>query len=169
MDRKLLFYRKCRRGIAIAAESPDRNGAFATERTTKSENNGMNRLNRFTIALAGAAALSLAGCQGAALDKPEASTTPDKPEASTASGKPRAEPAALSAEAAEALAKAEADVKAAQDQKALWTTALEALKLAKAAAAQYDSAAVVRYSRVASEQAKLGIAQTQYPLTGVGK
>lgn len=131
------------------------------------------RLNKLTIALAGVAVLSLAGCEGGALDKPEASMAAAKPEAGAAAGKPQAEPAApvqaLSEEAGDALAKAEADVKAAQDKKALWTTALDALKQAKAAAAQYDSAAVIRYAKVASEQAKLGIAQTQYPLTGVGK
>lgn len=72
---------------------------------------------------------------------------------------------ALSDDAKQALAKAEADVKEAQSKKALWTTAQDALKKAKAAAEKGDSAAVVKESEKASEQAQLGIKQLSYPLT----
>lgn len=73
--------------------------------------------------------------------------------------------ATLSDEASQALVKAEADVKEAQAQKGLWATAADALKKAKEAAEEGDSAAVIKFSRTASEHARLGIAQTKYPLT----
>lgn len=72
---------------------------------------------------------------------------------------------ALSDEAKQALSKAEADVKEAQAKKALWTTAQDALKKAKEAAGKGDSAAVVKESHKASEQAQLGIKQLSYPPT----
>ncbi|MEW5944068.1 MAG: hypothetical protein AB1710_09510 [Pseudomonadota bacterium] len=71
----------------------------------------------------------------------------------------------LSDEASQALAKAEADVKEARAQKALWTTAADALKNAREAAEEGDSAAVIKFSATASEHARLGIGQTKYPLT----
>jgi murein lipoprotein len=105
----------------------------------------------FFAALA-ASALFLGGCQNAAV----------KP----AEPKPAQAPAAeLSADARQALAQAEADVKEAQAKGALWTTAQDALKKAREAATKNDSEAVIKAARTASEQARLGIAQTRYPLT----
>lgn len=109
----------------------------------------MNKLFFSTLAVA---LLSLGGCQSTAVKPVES-----KPAQSTATG--------LSAEAKQALAKAEADVKDAKSKNALWTTAQDALKQAKEAAEKNDSAAVIKASRTASEQARLGIAQTQYPPT----
>lgn len=112
----------------------------------------------FTFAAAGL--LILSGCE---------STMPTKPEAPKAPVKAEAPQAQLSDEAKQALAQAEADVKAAQEKKALWTTAQDALKLAKEAAKKNDSAAVIKNAKQASEHAKLGIAQSQYPLTTISK
>jgi murein lipoprotein len=112
----------------------------------------------FTFATAGL--LMLTGCE---------STMPTKPEAEKAPAKVEAPQAQLSDEAKKALAQAEADVKAAQEQKALWTTAQDALKNAKEAAKKNDSAAVIKNAKEASEHAKLGIAQTKYPLTTISK
>jgi enamine deaminase RidA (YjgF/YER057c/UK114 family) len=70
----------------------------------------------------------------------------------------------LTAQAQQALARAEADVREAGSKKSLWTTALDALKLARDAAAKSDSAAVIEHARTASEQALLGVEQTHYPL-----
>jgi hypothetical protein len=72
--------------------------------------------------------------------------------------------AGLTAEAQQALAQAEANVREAESKKSLWTTALDALKLARDAAAKGDNAAVVKYAQTASEQALLGVEQTRYPL-----
>ena len=71
---------------------------------------------------------------------------------------------ALNDEAQIALAWAESDVKAAQSQGALWTTADSALKAAKEAAAKGDSAAVIKSAKTASTHAKLGIEQKKLPL-----
>lgn len=120
-------------------------------------------MKEILIALAAAGVLALDGCQGSAPVKPDAPAAP-KAEA------PKAEaPAQLTPQASEALAKAVADVKAAEEKKALWTTASDALKQAKAAAAAKDSAAVLKYSAIASEQARLGIEQTGYPPMTIGK
>ncbi|HCA26333.1 MAG TPA: hypothetical protein DEP05_01575 [Betaproteobacteria bacterium] len=73
--------------------------------------------------------------------------------------------AGLTSEASQALAQAEMDIKEAASKEALWIPAQKALKKAKAAAKQHNSAAVVKYSKKASELAKLGIAQVSYPLT----
>lgn len=118
-------------------------------------------MNKIMIALAGAGLLTLAGCESA---------MPVKAEAPQAAAKTQAEPKAqLTEEAKQALAKAEADIQAAQAQKALWTTAQDALKKAKAAAEANDSAAVIKHAKEASEFARLGIAQTQYPVTSISK
>lgn len=109
---------------------------------------------------AAAGLLALAGCTSTAPVKPEPEKAPAKVEAP----KPQ-----LTDEAKNALAQAEADVKAAQEKDALWTTARDALKQAKEAAKKMDSAAVIKNSKVASEHAKLGIAQTQYPQTTISK
>ena len=77
--------------------------------------------------------------------------------------------AALNDEAQIALAWAESDVKAAQSQGALWTTADNALKAAKEAAAKGDSAAVIKSAKTASTHAKLGIDQKKLPLLTLDK
>lgn len=101
--------------------------------------------------------LLLGGCQSSGTAKLD----------SSAAATPAAEAAkpAPSEEARQALAKAEADVKEAKTQKALWTTAEEALKKAQEAAAKGDSAATLKFSKTASEQARLGLMQKSYPLT----
>lgn len=118
-------------------------------------------MHKITIALVGAGVLALAGCQ---------STVPVKAEAPQAVAKPQEAPKAqLTEEAKQALAQAEADVHEAQAKKALWTNAQDALKDAKAAAAKNDSAAVIKHAKQASEFARLGIEQTKYPVTSIGK
>lgn len=87
--------------------------------------------------------LSLGGCQ-------TAPSTPAK--------------VVLNDEAQIALAWAQSDVKAAQSQGALWTTADGALKAAIAAAAKGDNAAVIKNAKTASAHAKLGIEQKKLPL-----
>ncbi len=59
--------------------------------------------------------------------------------------------------------RAQQAVQAAAEKRALWTTAQEALAEAEAALARGDHAAAVRASRVAAEQAQLGIEQLDYP------
>ncbi len=73
--------------------------------------------------------------------------------------------AALTADAAQALANAVFVVDLAKSKSALWTTAAGALAQAQDAAKKQDSAAVIKYAAVASEQAFLGMAQLGYPLT----
>jgi len=97
------------------------------------------------IAAAVASMLSLAACQTPAPAKAE-----------------------LNDEAKIALAWAESDVKTAQAQGALWTTAEIALKAAKAAAAKGDSAAAIKNAKTASTHAKLGIEQKKLPLMTLG-
>lgn len=101
--------------------------------------------------------LLLGGCQSSGTAKSDSSTT----------AIPTAEAAkpAISDEARQALAKAEADVKEAKSQKALWTTARDALKKAQEAAAKGDSVATLKFSKTASEHARLGLMQKTYPLT----
>jgi murein lipoprotein len=72
--------------------------------------------------------------------------------------------AALSEPAQQALKQAQADIKDAKAQDALWTPAQAALKNAQKAADAGDSESVVKFSKKASEMAKLGIAQTHYPM-----
>lgn len=108
--------------------------------------------------------LLLGGCQGAAPVKPEppAAVAPKPAEAPKAVEAPKP---ALSEEARQALDQAEADVKEAREQKALWTTADDALKKAQDAAAKGDSAATLKFAKTASEHAKLGLKQKSYPST----
>jgi len=120
-------------------------------------------MHKIMIALAGAGLLALAGCASTTPVKAEAPQVPAKTEAAAA---PKAQ---LTDEAKQALAKAEADIKSAQTKKALWTTAQDALKKAKTAAEENDSAAVIKHAKEASELAQLGIAQTQYPMTTISK
>lgn len=122
-------------------------------------------MQKIMIALAGAGLLALTGCGGNMPVKPEA------PQVSQAPAKAQAEEkkAQLTEEAKQALAKAEADIKAAKAKNALWTTAQDALKKAKEAADNYDSAAVIKHASTASEHAQLGIAQSQLPPTTISK
>lgn len=100
--------------------------------------------------------LLLSGCQSGGTTKTDSSAASPAAEAA----KP-----ALSEEARQALAKAEADVKEAKAQKSLWTTAEDALTKAKEAAAKGDSAATLKFSKTASEHARMGLTQKSYPLT----
>jgi hypothetical protein len=75
------------------------------------------------------------------------------------------DPAPRTCEAARlALTDAQSEVAAATARKALWTTAADALKEAQAAFHQGDYVAASRTAHTAIEQARLGIAQTQYPI-----
>jgi hypothetical protein len=56
-------------------------------------------------------------------------------------------------------------VDAARSRKALWTSAEEALLKARQALERGDEATAIEQARRAADQASLGIAQTQYPLT----
>lgn len=71
----------------------------------------------------------------------------------------------LSEEASKLLAQAEADIKAAKSQAALWTTAADALKKAQEAAANKDSGATIKFAKLASTHAQMGLAQKNYPTT----
>jgi len=104
------------------------------------------------LAIVAAGLLSLSACQ----------TTPPAPEV-----KAPATPS-LSDEAQIALSWAEADVKDATKAGGLWTTADDALKAAKEAAAKGDSATVIKHAKNASAQAKLGQGQKKYPLIKIG-
>ena len=87
--------------------------------------------------------------------------TPSKPdEAPQAGAAPK-----ISAEAEQALAKAEADINLARSKFALWTSAENALKSARKAASTGDSVAVIKHAGQASDQARLGLAQIDYPST----
>jgi len=59
------------------------------------------------------------------------------------------------------LAAAEAAVEAARQRQALWTTAVSALREARAALARGDHAAAVTWSRRVGELAELGLRQRQ--------
>ncbi len=87
--------------------------------------------------------------------------TPSKPDQEPLAG---ATPM-LSAEAEQALAKAEADINLARSKFALWTSAESAIKSARKAAIAGDSAAVIKHAGQASDQARLGLAQIDYPTT----
>ncbi len=109
-------------------------------------------MSKLLLALTSAALLGLSGCAG----------TETKP-ADKAAAAP-----ALSAEAQAALTAAQADVKTAKSKTALWTTADDALKAAEEAAKKGDSATVIKQSKLASDHAKKGLAQLNYPLLKVG-
>lgn len=114
-------------------------------------------MSKVLLALTSVALLGLSGCadlySSKSADKPAAAET-------GATG--------ISAEAQAALTAAQADVKAAKAKFALWTTADAALKAAEEAAAKGDSAAVLKQSKLASDQAKKGLAQLNYPTLKVG-
>ena len=80
--------------------------------------------------------------------------------ASAAAGEPE-QPDARQAQAA--LQRADEAVRRAWTERALWTTAQEALEQARTAAAGGDYRAAVAAAGVAVEQAELGIAQSKYP------
>jgi murein lipoprotein len=112
-------------------------------------------MSKVLLALTSAALLGLSGCSGLYVNQP--------------GGKPAAaSTAAISADAQAALAAAQADVKAAKAKNALWTTADNALKAAEDAAAKGDSATVLKQAKLASDQAKKGLAQLDYPMLKVG-
>lgn len=64
-----------------------------------------------------------------------------------------------------AVSAAETAVAQAAAGNALWTSAEEALRRARGALEAGDPAAATRWAETASEQARLGLAQKQYPLT----
>lgn len=114
-------------------------------------------MSKTLISLAISTSLLLAGCQ---------SSGPVVSDAAPAVA-PVAEVAkpVLSEEASKSLAQAEADIKAAKSRAALWTTAEEALKKAQEAAAKHDSDATVKFAKLASTHAQMGLAQKNYPTT----
>jgi hypothetical protein len=67
-------------------------------------------------------------------------------------------------EAKVALGIAQTAVQAAAANRALWTTAEDAMKLARAAFVRGDYPEAIHAAQTAAEQAQLGIAQTQYPM-----
>ena len=113
--------------------------------------------------LACCAGLLAASCamepeQPAAPAAPRASVTVAPPPA------PKVDDTAQRMEAARALlAQAETDVQRARSKHALWTRAWEDLIAARNAAATRDPDAVTRYSREASDLARLGLEQLAYP------
>jgi hypothetical protein len=110
-------------------------------------------MQKVLIALVCTTLIGLSGCAG--MDK-KAETMPEP-------AKP-----VLSAAAQEALAAAQADAKAAKAKNALWTTAEDALKSAETAAADGDSAAVLKQTAIVQAHVKLGMAQLNYPLIPLG-
>jgi murein lipoprotein len=117
-------------------------------------------MSRILFTLTSATLIGLAAC--ATQPGPTAAAKPGESKA--------AEPAkpALSADAQAALAAAQADVKAARAKNALWTTAEDALKAAEAAAEKNDSATVLMQAKRASNQARLGMEQLNYPPIRIG-
>jgi hypothetical protein len=111
-------------------------------------------MSKVLLALTSAALLGLSGCADTNVKPSSGQTAPAQP--------------TISAEAQAALSAAQADVKTAKAKNALWTTADNALKAAEAAAGKGDSATVLKDSKVASDQAKKGLAQLNYPELKVG-
>ncbi|MBW8457638.1 MAG: hypothetical protein K0M58_04235 [Thiobacillus sp.] len=110
-------------------------------------------MSKVLLALTSAALLGLYGCAGT-----ETKSVDTAPVATTG----------ISAEAQTALSAAQAAVKDAKAKNALWTTADAALKAAEAAAAKGDSDTVIKQSKLASDHAKKGLAQLNYPPLKVG-
>jgi len=110
-------------------------------------------MSKVLLALTSAALLGLSGCAGT-----ETKSADTAPVAKTG----------ISAEAQAALSAAQAAVKDAKAKGALWTTADAALKAAEAAAAKGDSDTVIKQSKLASDHAKKGLAQLNYPPLKVG-
>jgi hypothetical protein len=78
-------------------------------------------------------------------------------------GTNQANPGQRAEQARAAVAEARTAVEAAERQRALWTTAQDALKDAERALTQKDYAAAEHLARFAAEQAELGIEQLRYP------
>jgi hypothetical protein len=116
-------------------------------------------MQKLLLALTSATLIGLSGCAGTG--------APSQSSAQAAKPDETAKPA-ISAEAQAALSAAQDEVKAAKSKNALWTTAENALKAAETAAAAGDSATVLKQAKFASEQAKLGLAQLNYPMLKVG-
>lgn len=112
-------------------------------------------MKQFHIAtvLASLIAFSVTGC----------ASTPSAQPAPKAEAKP--ETPVLSAEAQQALSQAEASVKDAKAKFALWIPTESALKAAQSAAKAGDSDAVIKQSRVVTDQVKASLAQVSYPST----
>ncbi len=111
-------------------------------------------MSKLLFALTSAALLTLSGC---------AEMQPSKPAATPVAAKPT-----ISPEAQAALSAAQADVKNAKAKNALWTTAVDALDDAEAAAKKGDSAAVLANAKLASDHVQKGLAQLNYPMIKVG-
>lgn len=86
-------------------------------------------------------------------------------ETTTAKAEAKPETPTLSAEAQQALAQAEAAVKDAKAKYALWIPTDKAFKMAQDAAKAGDSDAVIKQSKVVTEQVKGSLAQLNYPST----
>jgi hypothetical protein len=99
--------------------------------------------------------MALAGCAGN--ETQPGNTTPP---AVTTTG-----PSSLTPQARAALDLAEAIVEQARSAHALWTTADSALSKAREAAQAGDSAMVLLHAKTAADQARLGLAQKNYPST----
>lgn len=108
-------------------------------------------MSKVLLALTSAALIALSGCatQQAAPAKADAKPT-------------------ISAEAKAALTAAEAAHKDANAKFALWTTADNALKAAKAAAEKGDSDTVIKQSKIVQDHTQKGLAQLSYPTLKVG-
>ncbi len=65
--------------------------------------------------------------------------------------------------AAAAVARAEASVRQASGERALWTSAEDALRKARRALQDGNLAAAIEQAHIAQKQAELGIAQKSYP------
>jgi hypothetical protein len=118
---------------------------------------GDKTMSKVLLALTSAVLLGLSGCAG----------TETKPADTTPMAKTSAK-TGISAEAQAALSAAQAAVKDAKAKNALWTTAAAALKDAEAAAAKGDSDTVIEEAKLASDHAKKGLAQLNYPMLKVG-
>jgi hypothetical protein len=116
-------------------------------------------------ALAGVALLLAAGACAVAPEEPApAPATPVAVAPTAPPPAPKVDVAAQRMEEARALlAQAETDVQRARSRRALWTRAWEDLIAARNAASAKDPEAVSRYSRHASELARLGLEQLAYP------
>jgi murein lipoprotein len=104
-------------------------------------------MRKVLFALTAASLLALSGCATQEAAKSAAPTISDS--------------------AKSALSAAEAAVKEAKAKNALWTTADDALKAAKAAADKGDSAAVISNAQKAQDHAKMGLQQSTYPVAQV--
>jgi len=114
--------------------------------------------------MAGAALLLAAASCATAPEPPPPAPPPPAAAAPAAPPEPKVDIAAQRMEEARALlAQAETDVQRARSRHALWTKAWEDLIAARNAATAKDPEAVMRYSRNASELARLGLEQLAYP------